>query len=108
MEITKEEYLQAIKIINAYEKQLVIVKTPKKYLMSNDCKYFSRNAVAYWACDEAGIQIPEIKPDAMIVDNSDMGFYSIVDRRLTYKTFNEAYNSMVKDLKRKNILVKTS
>lgn len=70
-------------------------------IVSNNCKYFMRSAVAYWVSIEGNI--PERDPDAMIID-SGMGFYTILGGRKTYDTFEKAYKDMLSKLKRMRLI----
>lgn len=108
MEISNEEYLEALNIVKKYQKQIEVKNRPisGSYLISNKCLHYWKDSIAYWVVDnETYVELPERNPDAIIMKEINGSFYTIDGCRTTFKTFDDAYKSMIKQLKRKKILI---
>jgi hypothetical protein len=109
VEITKEEYNSAWRLIKAYERQEKNKKTAEysgfteSNIVSNKFtnQMFGYESIAYWVVPDG--KIPTDKnPDAII--NLEPDFYTIEGGRIPYKTFEEAYKVMIKNFKRKKLI----
>jgi len=104
---TKDEYLNALKIVREYELQnknielSIFEECTINNIVSNICKHYNKSATAYWVSLDGNI--PERNPDAMIVD-SGIGFYTIEGGRKTYDTIQNAYKGVVSKLKRMHLI----
>lgn len=108
--ISNEQYIEALKIIRAYEKQceddkLVpyqdctaddIVKNETTNNLSGNKEYH------FWVTK--GNDIPNRNSDGCITYDYNCNFYTLERGRIPYNTFEQAYKSMIKSFKRKGYI----
>jgi hypothetical protein len=104
-DITKEEYLQARKLVEAYEKQEQLKKMSiydgctKLDMITRELQDFRGNHVWYFWVTKSK-EVPDRDCDATITRDKQAGFFSLERSQKPYETFGKAYAAMFSNLKR--------
>lgn len=108
-EITEKEYLEARKVVEAYEKQIANKKLSiyegctKEDLIFTSGKDFRGNVVTYyWVTKHKNI--PNRNAEGSITYDSKAEFYCLENSTKPYESFEEAKKNLIKTFKRKGYI----
>lgn len=104
--ITEKEYLKALSIVEDYKEQqknkVVKITFTEEEIVTNRFKKFHYDAVAIWLSKKK--QIPDRAPDAVINCEYE-DFFTIENGRKVFRTYEDAYNHVIKEFKRKKMIL---
>lgn len=107
--ITFEQYRESLKIVKAYEKQLLDDKLKvydgctKDDLFTTEGQDFRKNHVWYFWVTKSK-EVPDRNADGTITRDVKAGFYCLENSHVPYKTYGEAKSNMLKTFKRKGYI----
>jgi len=108
-EITEKEYLNARKIVDAYEKQQVTKKLSiyvgctKEDLLITESKNLRGNHVWYFWVTKSK-EVPDRNADGTITFEENAEFYTLENSSVPYENYDKAYNNLLKTFKRKGFI----
>lgn len=107
--ITQEKYLEALKIVKAYEKQLrddklvIYEGCTKENLLITEGKDFRNNPAWYfWVTKEK--ELPDRNCDGIVTYDLRAEFYFLEGSSIPYKTYEAAKNNLIATFKRKGYI----
>lgn len=106
--ITEQEYLAARKIVESYEKQLVVKKLSiydgctENDLVTNEINPSHKKIIYFWVTK--GREIPDRNPEGSITYDYKCNFYTLEHSHVPYDTYEKAYKNLIKGFKRKGFI----
>ena len=104
--ITEKEYLQAVSLIEKYKKQqekkVNKITFSEDEIFTNKFRKFHYDAVAIWLTKAK--RIPDRAPDSVINCEYE-DFFTIENGRKVFRTYEDAFNHVIKEFKRKKLIL---